>query len=234
VASNRTFQTLDFHQLPTNQYIHSPLITDYQSTASDSPKPTSINMASSGFNLPDSLRELFANVKLEDITSAIKNITLADFTHLFNMAKGRELNAETITKLYEEARKLPGVGTTLMAAALVIFVIIFCFPMAAATPFLAALGFTNIGPAAGMNIHIPWFLDRADVLGSFSRCGFPVSLGCQCPLQPFAECGYGWLWRPYRRWCSSRSFCHWCCWFGLQTLGPGKSHLACLSMEAVI
>jgi hypothetical protein len=110
-------------------------------------------MAANGFTLPDGLRELFANVNLEDIAKAIKNVTLDDFTHLFNIAKGRELNAETITNLYEAARKLPGVGTTLMAAALVIFVIIFCFPMAAATSFLTALGFTNFGPAAGMNVY---------------------------------------------------------------------------------
>jgi hypothetical protein len=105
------------------------------------------------FGLPEVLRDLFAKVKLEDITDAIRNVTLADFTHLINQAKGRELNSETITNLFEEARKLPGVGTTLMAAALVIFVIMFCFPMAAATPFLTLLGFTNIGPAAGMNLH---------------------------------------------------------------------------------
>lgn len=102
------------------------------------------------FGLPEVLREVFAKVKLEDITDAIRNVTLADFTHLIDLAKGRELNGETITKLYEEARKLPGVGTALMAAALVIFVIMFCFPMAAATTFLTLLGFTSIGPAAGM------------------------------------------------------------------------------------
>lgn len=59
----------------------------------------------------------------------------------------------TITKLYEEASKLHGAGSALMAAALVILIIIFCFPMTAATRFLTALGFTNIGPAAGMNVH---------------------------------------------------------------------------------
>jgi hypothetical protein len=110
-------------------------------------------MATSGFSLPEGLRELFAKVDLTDITNAMENITLTDFNHLMDFAKGRELNAETITKLYEEATKLPGVGTALMAAALVVFVIMFCFPMAAATPVLTMLGFTNIGPAAGMNVN---------------------------------------------------------------------------------
>ncbi|KAI4851919.1 hypothetical protein E4T44_01832 [Aureobasidium sp. EXF-8845] len=105
-------------------------------------------MAANGLTLPDGLRELLARVNLEDVTGAIRNISLADFNHLAEFAKGRELNAETITKLYEEATRVPGVETTLMAAALVIFVIMFCFPMAAATPVLTLLGFTNIGPAA--------------------------------------------------------------------------------------
>jgi len=109
-------------------------------------------MAVNGLALPDGLHKLFTQVNLEDITKAITNVTLADFTHLINTAKGRELNAETVTKLYEEASKLHGAGTTLMAAALVMLVIIFCFPMAVATPFLTALGFTNIGPAAGMDV----------------------------------------------------------------------------------
>jgi hypothetical protein len=108
-------------------------------------------MAANGLALPDGLRELFAKVNFTDITVAIENISLADFTHLAKFAKGRELNADTVNKLYEEASKLPGAGSTLMAAALVILIIIFCFPMAAATPFLSLLGFTNIGPAAGMN-----------------------------------------------------------------------------------
>jgi hypothetical protein len=116
-------------------------------------------MAANGLALPDGLRELFARVNTEDITGAIKNISLADFNHLADFAKGRELNADTISKLYEEARELPGAGSTLMAAALVILIIIFCFPMAAATPVLTLLGFTNIGPAAGMD-NRPAYLTR--------------------------------------------------------------------------
>lgn len=110
-------------------------------------------MAANGLALPDALHKLFTQVNLEDMTKAVTNVTLADFTHLIDVAKGRELNTETITKLYEEASKLHGAGSALMAAALVIFVVIFCFLMAAATPLLTALGFTNIGPAAGMDAH---------------------------------------------------------------------------------
>jgi hypothetical protein len=106
-------------------------------------------MAANGLALPGGLHGLFAKVNLQDITTAMRNITLADFNHLAEFAKGRELNADTISKLYEEARKLPGAGSTLMAAALVILIIILCFPMAAVTPFLSLLGFTNLGPAAG-------------------------------------------------------------------------------------
>ncbi|KAH0286483.1 hypothetical protein M436DRAFT_51169 [Aureobasidium namibiae CBS 147.97] len=111
-------------------------------------------MAANGLALPDGLHKLFTQVNLEDITKAITNVTLADFTHPVNTAKGRELNAETVTMLYEEASKLHGAGATLMAAALVTFVIIFCFPMAAATPFLTMLGFTNIGPAAASLVAV--------------------------------------------------------------------------------
>ncbi|KAG9530904.1 hypothetical protein KCU93_g2099, partial [Aureobasidium melanogenum] len=107
-------------------------------------------MATNGHELPEWLGQLFTQVNLEDITHAMKNITLADFTHLINIARGQELNADTVTKLYEEASKLSGAGTALIAAALVIAVIAFCFPMAAAAMFLTPLGFTmnNIAAAS--------------------------------------------------------------------------------------
>jgi hypothetical protein len=151
-------------------------------------------MASSGFNIPDSLRDLFANVKLEDLTSAIKNITLADFTHLIDVAKGRELNAETITKLYEEASKLNGAGSALMAAALVILIIIFCFPMAAATPVLTFLGFTNIGPAAGIKFRTSSILALLTCLVASLVAAFQSAWGVNALfslLQSAAMGGYG-------------------------------------------
>ncbi|THY13457.1 hypothetical protein D6D01_08345 [Aureobasidium pullulans] len=101
-----------------------------------------------GLDIPEWLHKLLTEVNLNDITHAMTNVTLREVNHLVSFTKGRELNAETITKLYEEASKFSGAGTAVAAAALVIFVIIFHFPMAVATPFLTMLGFTNIGPAA--------------------------------------------------------------------------------------
>jgi hypothetical protein len=147
VASSRTFPTLDFHQ-PTNANIR----PNYHTIASRSSKPHTIAMAATGFALPDGLREVFANVNLEDIAKAITNVTLADFTHLLDVAKGHELNADTVAKLYEEARKLPGAGTTLTAVTLVISIINFYYPIAAITPLMTALGFTNHNLAGGTNV----------------------------------------------------------------------------------
>lgn len=151
-------------------------------------------MAANGLALPDSLRELFANVNLEDITKAITNVTLADFTHLIDVARGRELNAETITKLYEEASKLHGAGTALMAAALVVFVIIFCFPMAAATPLLTALGFTNANLAAGMSVCESRLFDPTDLFSASLAAAFQSVWGVNALfslLQSAAMGGYG-------------------------------------------
>ncbi|KAG9598456.1 hypothetical protein KCU77_g9926, partial [Aureobasidium melanogenum] len=106
-------------------------------------------MAANGHELPEWLGQLFTQVNLEDITQAMENITLADFTHLINIARGQELNADSVTKLYEEASKLSGAGTALISAALVIAVIAFCFPMAAAALLLTPLGFTMNNIAAG-------------------------------------------------------------------------------------
>ena len=112
-------------------------------------------MAANSHELPEWLHQLFTQVNLEDITSAMKNITLADFTHLINIAKGQEFNTTTVTKLYEEASKISGAGTALITAALVIAVIAFCFPMAAAALFPTPLGFTMNNVAAGKFICGP-------------------------------------------------------------------------------
>lgn len=106
-------------------------------------------MAANSHERTEWLGQLFTQVNLENITQAMKNITLADFTHLINMARGQGLNATTVTKLYGEASKLSGAGTALITAALVIAVIAFCFPMAAAAAlFLTPLGFTMNNIAA--------------------------------------------------------------------------------------
>ncbi|KAG9681468.1 hypothetical protein KCU95_g14719, partial [Aureobasidium melanogenum] len=114
-------------------------------------QPTAFfTMAAHGHEVPEWLHQFFTQVKLEDIAHAMRNITLADFTHLINIAKGQKLNATTVTKLYEEASKVSGAGTALFTVALVIAVIAFCFPMAAAALFLTPLGFTmnNIAAAS--------------------------------------------------------------------------------------
>ncbi|THW84701.1 hypothetical protein D6D15_08639 [Aureobasidium pullulans] len=107
-------------------------------------------MAANGLDLPEWLHKLFTEVNLEGITQAMTNVTLKDFTHLVDFVKGRELNADTITKLFEEANKLSGAGTAFAAACLVFSVIHICFPWALAAPFLNMIGFTvtNLAPAS--------------------------------------------------------------------------------------
>ncbi|THW81294.1 hypothetical protein D6C98_06187 [Aureobasidium pullulans] len=80
-------------------------------------------MAANGLDLPEWLHKLFTEVNLEGITQAMTNVTLKDFTHLVDFVKDRDLNADTITELFEEANKL--------------------------APFLNMIGFTvaNLAPA---------------------------------------------------------------------------------------
>jgi hypothetical protein len=120
-AASRSFQS----RLPNtglasidNQHKHPTILQTAASSSLTATHP--IDMAANGLALPDGLHGLFASVNLQDVINAMRNITLADFNHLAEFAKGRELNADTISKLYEEARKLPGAGSTVMAAALVI------------------------------------------------------------------------------------------------------------------
>lgn len=63
-------------------------------------------MAANGLDLPEWLHKLFTEVNLEGITQAMTNVTLKDFTHLVDFVKDRDLNADTITELFEEANKL--------------------------------------------------------------------------------------------------------------------------------
>lgn len=100
-------------------------------------------------NVLGETRALISQLKPHDTIEAIKTVTLKDLQHLAAIARDRPLNAETVKMLFEEAMKTHSVGTTAIAAALVIYIIIVCFPLAAVTPFLAALGFTSVGPAAG-------------------------------------------------------------------------------------
>ncbi|THW03078.1 hypothetical protein D6D26_03780 [Aureobasidium pullulans] len=81
-------------------------------------------MAANGLDLPEWLHKLFTEVNLEGITQAMTNVTLKDFTHLVDFVKDRDLNADTITELFEEANKL--------------------------APFLNMIGFTvaNLAPAS--------------------------------------------------------------------------------------
>ena len=104
-------------------------------------------MAANGLDLPEWLHKLFTEVNLEGITQAMANVTLKDFTHLVDFVKGRELNADTITKLFEEANKLSGAGTAFAAACLVFSVIHICFPWALAAPFLNMILFSLLQSA---------------------------------------------------------------------------------------
>lgn len=110
-------------------------------------------MAANSHELPECLHQLFTQVNLEDITRAMKNITLANFTYLITIARGQELDAATVTKLYEEASRLSGAGTALFTAALVVAVIAFCFPITAAALFLTPLGFRTTNIAAGVFLY---------------------------------------------------------------------------------
>lgn len=147
-----------------------------------------------GLDIPEWLHKLLTEANLNDITHAMTNVTLREVNHLVSFTKGRELNAETITKLYEEASKFSGAGTAVAAAALVIFVIIFHFPMAVATPVLTMLGFTNIGPAAGERSSLDSMIGMSDNIAASLAATFQSMWGVNALfslLQSAAMSGYG-------------------------------------------
>ncbi|KAG9512943.1 hypothetical protein KCV07_g9095, partial [Aureobasidium melanogenum] len=100
-------------------------------------------------NVPEDIWTLIKQLRIRDLVNAIKQIDLNDFQHLVNVARGRPLNLETVILLSKEFVKTRTGCATLVALAVVVGVILLVYPLAVASPFLAAVGFTSAGPAAG-------------------------------------------------------------------------------------
>lgn len=98
---------------------------------------------------PEDPWTLIKQLRIRDLVNAIKQITLDDFQHLANVARGRPLNLETFTFLWKGFIKMRTGCAILIAVAVVVCIILLVYPMVVASPFLAGLGFTNAGPAAG-------------------------------------------------------------------------------------
>lgn len=109
-------------------------------------------------NVPEDIWTLIKQLRIRDLVNAIKQIDLNDFQHLVNVARGRPLNLETVILLSKEFVKTRTGCATLVALAVVVGVILLVYPLAVASPFLAAVGFTSAGPAAGKilnsNLHL--------------------------------------------------------------------------------
>jgi hypothetical protein len=101
---------------------------------------------------PEGLWTLIKQLRIRDLVNAIKQITLDDFQHLANVARGRPLNLETFTLLCKEYSKTRTGCATLITVAIVVCTIILVYPMAVTSPFLNSLGFTDVGPAAGKTL----------------------------------------------------------------------------------
>jgi hypothetical protein len=129
-----------------------------------------------------SIKTLVSQLKIQDLVNAIRTVTMNDIERVSNVARGRELNVDTMKLLFEEATKLHNTGNAMIAIGLVICVILLIFPMAVTTPFLATLGFTSVGPAAGIkscycSYHVYYSLTHFHSI----HCGYiPVSLWRQC------------------------------------------------------
>ncbi|KAI4740701.1 hypothetical protein E4T50_08853 [Aureobasidium sp. EXF-12298] len=99
--------------------------------------------------LPEDLWTLIKQLRIRDLVNAIKQIALDDFQHLANVARGRPLNLDTFTLLCKEFVKTRTGRTILTVVAVVVCIILLVYSMKIVAPFLFALGFTNVGPAAG-------------------------------------------------------------------------------------
>jgi hypothetical protein len=111
-------------------------------TDTESPEPEQDNV----------LENLWTHVErlqIQDLVNAINQIVLDDFQYLADVAKDQPLNLETFTLLCKEFIKTHTGCAILTTVAVVVCIIILVYPMAVASPFLAGLGFTNAGPAAG-------------------------------------------------------------------------------------
>ncbi|KAI4730228.1 hypothetical protein E4T49_02144 [Aureobasidium sp. EXF-10728] len=92
---------------------------------------------------------LLKQLRICDFLTAIKQVVLGDFQRLVNVTKGRPLNFETVALLFKESIKTRTGLTALNIFAVVVCIILLVYPMAIASPFLSAAGFTDAGPAAG-------------------------------------------------------------------------------------
>ncbi|KAG9893935.1 SGNH hydrolase, partial [Aureobasidium melanogenum] len=100
-------------------------------------------------DVPEDIWTLVKQLRIRDLVNAIKQIVLNDFQHLVNVARGRPLNLETVTLLFKEFVKTRTGCATLVTLAVVVGIILLVYPLAVASPFLATMGFTSAGPAAG-------------------------------------------------------------------------------------
>ncbi|CAD0092972.1 unnamed protein product [Aureobasidium mustum] len=105
-------------------------------------------------NVSEDVWTLFKQLRIDNLVDAIKETTFSDFEHLTSIVKGRELNLETFTLLISEANKTRTGKAMRTTIGLAVCVVLFVYPMAIVSPFLATLGFTNAGPAAGKKLHL--------------------------------------------------------------------------------
>lgn len=103
-------------------------------------------------NVPEDIWTLIKQLRIRDLVNAVKQVVVDDFQHLVNVARGRPLNLETVTLLFKEFVKSRTGRTTLITLAVVVCIILVVYPMAVASPFLATMGFTSTGPAAGKRL----------------------------------------------------------------------------------
>lgn len=98
----------------------------------------------------DDLWTLIKQLRMRDLVDAIKRITLDDFQHFTNVARGRSLNFETSTLLCKEFIKTRTGCVVLGAVIATISTVIISVYSAEHPPLLlAALRLINAGPAAG-------------------------------------------------------------------------------------
>ena len=100
-------------------------------------------------DVPQNTSDLIKQLHVDNLIDAIEETVFGDFEHLANIAKERELNLETFDLLISEAVKTRTGKAMLITTGLVVCIVLVLHPMAVVSPFLATLGFTEAGPAAG-------------------------------------------------------------------------------------
>jgi hypothetical protein len=140
---------------------------------------------------PEGLWTLTKQLRIRDLVNAIKQIVFDDFQHLANVARGRPLDLETFTLLCKEFVKTRTGCAILIVVAVVVCIILLVYSMEIAAPFLVALGFTNVGPAAGKTLGLRSSFERSTNVSPqdpspllLSRLGVSVRFSalCRAPL----------------------------------------------------